>query len=90
VDYLILESTYGDRLHDSKPPEEELARVINESVKRGGSLVIPSFAVGRTQELLFCIRELEDQGKIPALPVYVDSPMAIDATMVFEKRKSDR
>ncbi|WAC07311.1 MAG: MBL fold metallo-hydrolase [Thermodesulfobacteriota bacterium] len=89
VDYLILESTYGDRLHDSKPPEEELARVINESVKRGGSLVIPSFAVGRTQELLFCIRELEEEGKIPSLPVFVDSPMAIDATMVFEKRKGD-
>ena len=89
VDYLILESTYGDRLHDPKPPEEELARVINESVKRGGSLVIPSFAVGRTQELLFCIRELEEQGKIPSLPVFVDSPMAIDTTMIFEKRKGD-
>ena len=89
VDYLILESTYGDRLHDPKPPEEELARVINESVKRGGLLVIPSFAVGRTQELLFCIRELEEQGKIPSLPVFVDSPMAIDTTMVFERRKGD-
>lgn len=89
VDYLILESTYGDRLHDPKPPEEELARVINESVKRGGVLVIPSFAVGRTQELLFFLRELEEQGKIPALPIYVDSPMAIDATLVFEKRKGD-
>jgi len=89
VDYLVLESTYGDRLHDPKPPEEELARVINESVKRGGSLVIPSFAVGRTQELLFCIRELEEQGKIPSLPVFVDSPMAIDTTMIFEKRKGD-
>jgi metallo-beta-lactamase family protein len=89
VDYLVLESTYGDRLHDSKPPEEELARIINESVKRGGSLVIPSFAVGRTQELLYCIRELEEQGKISSLPVYVDSPMAIDATIVFEKRKAD-
>jgi len=89
VDYLVLESTYGDRLHDPKLPEEELARVINESVKRGGSLVIPSFAVGRTQELLYCIRELEEQGKIPSLPVFVDSPMAIDATIVFEKRKGD-
>jgi len=89
VDYLVLESTYGDRLHDPKLPEEELARVINESVKRGGSLVIPSFAVGRTQELLFCIRELEEQGKIPSLPVFVDSPMAIDTTMIFEKRKGD-
>ncbi len=89
VDYLIIESTYGNRLHDQKPPEEELARVINESRQRGGVLVIPSFAVGRTQELLYCIRELEEQGRIPVLPVYVDSPMAIDTTQVFEKRKGD-
>jgi len=89
VDYLVLESTYGNRLHGDKAPEEELARVINESVKKGGVLVIPSFAVGRTQELIFCIRDLEEKGKIPSLPVYVDSPMAINATEVFEKRKGD-
>lgn len=89
VDYLILESTYGNRLHDNKPPEEALARVINESVQRGGVLVIPSFAVGRTQELLFSLRELEEQEKIPSLPVYVDSPMAIEATAVFEERIRD-
>ncbi len=89
VDYLVVESTYGDRLHGEKSPEEELARVINESVERGGMLVIPSFAVGRTQEILYCIRELEEQAKIPTLPIYVDSPMAINATEVFEKRKGD-
>ena len=89
VDYLILESTYGNRLHDSKPSEQELARVINQSVQRGGVLVIPSFAVGRTQELLFFIRELEEQGKIPRIPVYVDSPMAVKATEIFKKRVAD-
>lgn len=89
VDYLVIESTYGDRLHDATPPEEALSRVINESVRRGGALVIPSFAVGRTQELLFFIRELEEQKKIPVLPVFVDSPMAINATKVFEERKGD-
>jgi metallo-beta-lactamase family protein len=89
VDYLILESTYGNRLHDSKPSEVELARVINQSVQRGGVLVIPSFAVGRTQELLYFIRELEEQGKIPKLPVYVDSPMAVKATEIFKKRVAD-
>jgi metallo-beta-lactamase family protein len=89
IDYLVIESTYGNRLHDQKPPEEELARIINESRERGGVLVIPAFAVGRTQELLYCIRELEEQGRIPVLPVYVDSPMAIDTTQVFEKRKGD-
>jgi len=89
VDYLVIESTYGNRLHDQKPPEEELARVINESRERGGVLVIPAFAVGRTQELLYCIRELEERKRIPVLPVHVDSPMAIDTTQVFEKRKGD-
>lgn len=89
VDYLILESTYGDRLHDDVSPEEELVKVIKDSIKRGGVLLIPSFAVGRTQTLLYIIRELEEQGKIPSLPVYVDSPMAIDATDIFRKRISD-
>jgi metallo-beta-lactamase family protein len=87
VDYLIIESTYGNRLHDSKPPELELARVVNESVARGGILIVPASAVGRTQELLYCLRELEERREIPELPVYVDSPMAIDATGVFEKRR---
>jgi len=87
VDYLILESTYGNRRHDSRRPEQELARVVNESMERGGVLIIPASAVGRTQELLYSLRELEERGEIPALPVYVDSPMAIDATGVFEKRK---
>ncbi len=85
VDYLVLESTYGNRLHDNKPTEEELARVINESLDRGGILIIPSFAVGRTQSLLYIIRELEEKGLIPSVPVYVDSPMSIRATDVFER-----
>jgi metallo-beta-lactamase family protein len=89
VDYLVLESTYGNRLHGQMPAEEDLARVINESMKRGGVLVIPSFAVGRTQELLFFIRELEEQKKIPSVPVYVDSPMAVKATEIFKKRVGD-
>lgn len=89
VDYLILESTYGNRLHGDGIPAEELARVIIESMDRGGVLVIPSFAVGRTQELLFCIRDLEKCNKIPSVPIYVDSPMAIEATRIFEKRKMD-
>jgi metallo-beta-lactamase family protein len=89
VDYLVVESTYGNRLHDRKSAIDELIRVVNESVKRGGVLVIPSFAIGRTQDLLFVIRELEESGKIPPLPIYIDSPMAIDATEVFERRISD-
>lgn len=89
VDYLVLESTYGDRLHEEGSPVDRMAQVIKESVDRGGVLVIPAFAIGRTQMLLYVLRELEEAGKIPTLPVYVDSPMAIEATQVFEKRISE-
>lgn len=89
VDYLVLESTYGNRLHDHGNPRAELARVINESMERGGVLVIPSFSVGRTQTLLYDIRELEDAGVVPSNPVYVDSPMSIRATEVFEEHLND-
>jgi metallo-beta-lactamase family protein len=87
VDHLILESTYGNRLHQNETPEKDLAAVINASVDRGGVLVIPSFAVGRTQQLLYALRELEEDKEIASLPVYVDSPMAIDTTTVFENNK---
>ena len=89
VDYLIVESTYGDRLHEQGDTVSALARVINETVERNGVLVIPSFAVGRTQTLLFAIRELEEQRKIPFIPVYVDSPMAAQASVIFEQHKID-
>jgi metallo-beta-lactamase family protein len=89
VDYLVVESTYGDRLHDGGETLDALARVINETVQRNGVLVIPAFAVGRTQTLLFNIRELEEQQKIPLLPVYVDSPMAAQATQIFEQYRID-
>lgn len=90
VDYLLIEATYGDRAHPDADPYSEIARVINEGVERGGGIIIPSFAVERTQEVLYVIRELEEDGRIPELPVYVDSPMAIDTTEIFEKRVSDQ
>lgn len=86
VDYLIIESTYGDRLHEDVDPYEQLTQVINETVKRRGVIVIPAFSVGRTQTLLFALRELEEEGKIPTLPIYMDSPMAIATTKVFEEQ----
>lgn len=89
VDYLVLESTYGNRLHEDASPVAQLARVIRESVERGGVLVVPAFSIGRSQTLLYAIRELEEAGQIPHLPVFMDSPMAIDATKIFEKRLSD-
>lgn len=89
VDYLIIESTYGNRNHGIAHPKEELARVIRESVDRGGCLVVPAFSVGRTQALLYMIRELEEEELIPKLPVYLDSPMAIEASKVFEDHLED-
>ena len=86
-DYLLVESTYGDRLHDPEDPKVALARIINDAAKRRAPVLIPAFAVGRTQEIVYLIRELEDEKAIPVLPVTVDSPMAAAATGV---RKSQR
>ncbi len=89
ADYVVTESTYGDRLHNVKEKPnyaDDLARVIDETLSRGGNLVIPSFAVGRTQELLYFIREIKEQGLVDADPdfqVYVDSPLAGAATEIF-------
>lgn len=88
-DVLVLESTYGDRVHPADPPSERLARLINEAVQRGGPLLIPAFAVGRTQEMLFLWRKLETEGRIPVLPVFVDSPMANDATDIYLRHTED-
>ena len=84
-DYLMCESTYGDRLHGDVDSKSQMERIINEAVKRNGPILIPAFAVGRTQEVLYLIRELEDEGRIPVLPVAVDSPMAAQATQVYNR-----
>jgi metallo-beta-lactamase family protein len=84
-DYLMCESTYGDRLHGEVDSEVQLARIINEAAERRGPILIPAFAVGRTQEVLYMLRELEEQKKIPILPVIVDSPMASQATQVYNR-----
>lgn len=83
ADIVVVESTYGDRVHPDVRAEDELADIVNAAVKRGGVLLLPSFAVGRTQELLYVLHKLEDQGRIPRLPVIVDSPMATDVTGLF-------
>ena len=82
-DYLILESTYGNRDHEPTHPMDELAREIREAHERGGNLIIPSFAVGRTQELILMINRLKEENKIPSIPVVLDSPMGADATEAF-------
>jgi metallo-beta-lactamase family protein len=79
ADYLLVESTYGDRKHDTRDPEVVLAEIINRTATRGGTVLIPAFAVGRAQTLLFYLQRLKSAGKIPNLPIFLDSPMAIDA-----------
>jgi metallo-beta-lactamase family protein len=84
VDYLICEGTYGNRLHDPiEDAKRQLGEVIRETAAKGGKIIIPSFAVGRTQELIYFLHLLKDERKIPDLDVYVDSPMAVNATSIF-------
>ncbi len=83
ADYLFLESTYGNRDHPDEDPEIALAEIINRTFKRGGSVIIPSFAVGRAQSILFHLSRLLERQEIPDLPIYLDSPMAIDASDIF-------
>jgi metallo-beta-lactamase family protein len=89
-DYLLVESTYGDRLHDEENPKDALARIINYAAKRNSVVLIPAFAVGRTQEILYLIRELEDENAVPVLPVCVDSPMAAAATVAYSNRTEEQ
>ena len=84
-DYLMVESTYGDRLHSEVHSDVQLAEIINGALKRNAPILIPAFAVGRTQEILYLIRELEEEKKIPVLPLTVDSPMAAQATQVYNR-----
>ena len=86
-DYLLIESTYGDREHPATNPKDALARIINEAAAAGSPILIPAFAVGRVQEVLYLIRELEDEGTIPSLPVTVDSPMASAATRIYNAQR---
>ena len=88
ADVLLLESTYGDRVH---PPNAAaaLAEVVREAAARGGALIVPAFAVGRVQELIWTLRSLEDDSQIPSLPVFLDSPMAIDVTEIYCRHPED-
>lgn len=94
ADYVVMESTYGDRLHTKERPNyvDELTKILQETFDRGGNVVIPSFAVGRTQEILYFLRKIKEEHKIERhenFPVYVDSPLAVEATGIFQKNKLD-
>ena len=84
-DLLVMESTYGNRQHPHEDPRPEMAALIRTALQRGGCVVVPSFAVERTQKFLFLLKELMESGKIPRVPVHVDSPMAIKAVQIFLK-----
>ena len=88
-DYLVMESTYGDRLHDPEDPARLLARTIRDTAARGGVTVIPSFAVGRAQNLLYYMHLLKARGDIPPVPVFLNSPMAADVTALYRRHRHD-
>jgi len=89
ADYLLVESTYGDRLHPRDDFQQRLAAIVEETAERGGAVVIPAFAVGRTQELLYILRDLIEQRTMHSLPIHVDSPMAIDVTDLYRRHTED-
>ena len=85
ADVLVMESTYGNRQHPTDDPRPAMAALIRKTVERGGSIVIPAFAVERTQKFIFMVKELIESGQVPRIPVYCDSPMAIKAVEIFLK-----
>ncbi len=89
AEYLVVESTYGDRLHTEEDTEARLKEVILSAVESGSTVLVPSFAIGRTQELLFAISQLQIRGEIPEFPIYLDSPMAVSATNLYQRNSED-
>ena len=89
VDALLLESTYGGKRHEGEPPDRALRTEVIRAAGQKGVLLVPAFAIGRTQEILFSLKQLEQAGEIPKLPVFVDSPMAVDATPIFLAHRED-
>ncbi len=88
-DYLVCESTYGDRDHAEGPILEALAELVDRAVERGGVMLVASFAVGRAQQLIYLLQVLKDRDRIPDLPIYLDSPMACDATNIYREHRED-
>ena len=89
ADFLLVESTYGDRAHEPDDGGERLSAIIKDAVARGGKIIVPAFAIGRVEEVLYWIKRLEDEARIPKLPVFLDSPMALDALRFYANRASE-
>ena len=90
ADFLLVESTYGDRRHDKRDPGEALAEIVGASISRGGTVVIPSFAVGRAQSLMFYFQQLKVHGRLSNVPIFLDSPMAEDVSDIFCRDSKDQ
>jgi metallo-beta-lactamase family protein len=85
IDYMIIESTYGNRLHDDLPcTDEKLAKVVNDTISRGGKIIVPAFSLDRTQDIVYCLNRLQDAKKIPRIKVFVDSPLSVNVTEIFK------
>jgi metallo-beta-lactamase family protein len=89
ADYLLVESTYGNRVHHQDDDGTQLAEIVKATAERGGRIIIPSFAIGRVEELLYWLKRLEDERRIPVLPVFLDSPMAVDALSRYQQRLAE-
>jgi metallo-beta-lactamase family protein len=89
ADYLLIESTYGDRRHETRKPDDALEEIVGRTAARGGTVVIPSFAVGRAQSLLFHFHRLKAEGRLANVPIFLDSPMAVDAGEIFCRYLAD-
>ncbi len=83
AEYLVVESTYGDRVHSHEPVLPKLEELLNSAMENRSAVLVPSFSIGRTQELLYYLKQLEDEGKLPDMPIYVDSPMGLSATQLY-------
>jgi metallo-beta-lactamase family protein len=89
ADVLLVESTYGDRVHEPDNDGEALAKIVSETIARGGKLIIPAFAIGRVEEVIYWLKKLEDDGRIPVVPVFLDSPMAVEALKYYSQRANE-
>jgi metallo-beta-lactamase family protein len=89
ADTLLVESTYGDRAHEPDDEGAALADVVNRTIARGGKVIVPAFAIGRVEEVIYWLKKLEDAGRIPRVPVYLDSPMALDALKFYTERAAE-
>ena len=90
VDYMVLESTYGDRPHPEASLDDQLEKVVKETTARGGIVVIPAFAVGRAQQVIYVLNTLMEKGRLPTLPIHLDSPMAVEATKIYVNHPAEQ